>query len=144
MSIFFYVLNLLPCFQVLFENTKNTTLYVVWASAQAMMKSSNGNIFRVTGPLCGEFTPHKGQWRGVLMFPLIYTWTNGLVNNRDAGDLRRHLIHYDVTMIGFMRRNSHAKGVIRWYIFFIHMQYFSSIIQLWSPIINSWSSINQS
>ena len=21
-----------------------------------MMKSSNGNIFRVTGPLCGEFT----------------------------------------------------------------------------------------
>ena len=23
---------------------------------QIMMKSSNGNIFRVTGPLCGEFT----------------------------------------------------------------------------------------
>ena len=32
-----------------------------------MMTSSNGNIFRVTGPLCGEFTgtpvnsSHKGQ-----------------------------------------------------------------------------------
>ena len=27
-----------------------------------MMTSSNGNIFRVTGPLCGEFTgPHKDQ-----------------------------------------------------------------------------------
>ena len=25
-----------------------------------MMTSSNGNIFRVTGPLCGEFTSH--QW----------------------------------------------------------------------------------
>ena len=25
-----------------------------------MMMSSNGNIFRVTGPLCGEFTIH--QW----------------------------------------------------------------------------------
>ena len=25
-----------------------------------MMTSSNGNIFRVTGPLCGEFTGH--QW----------------------------------------------------------------------------------
>ena len=24
-----------------------------------MMTSSNGNIFRVTGPLCGEFTSHR-------------------------------------------------------------------------------------
>ena len=39
-----------------------------------MMTSSNGNIFRVTGPLCGEFTahsPHKGQGRGALLFSLI-------------------------------------------------------------------------
>ena len=28
-----------------------------------MMASSNRNIFRVTGHLCGEFPP-KGQWRG--------------------------------------------------------------------------------
>ena len=27
---------------------------------QSMMTSSNGNIFRVTGPLCGEFTGHRG------------------------------------------------------------------------------------
>ena len=60
------------------------------------MTSSNGNIFRVTDPLCGEFTGHKGQWRGVLMFSLICAWTNGWVNNRDAGDLRRHRAHYDV------------------------------------------------
>ena len=33
--------------------------------------SSNGNIFRVVGPLCGEFTGHKGQWRGTLIFSLI-------------------------------------------------------------------------
>ena len=33
-----------------------------------MMTSPNVNIFRVTGPLCGEFT---GQWRGAFMFPLI-------------------------------------------------------------------------
>ena len=25
----------------------------------SMMTSSNGNIFRVTGPLCGEFTGHR-------------------------------------------------------------------------------------
>ena len=27
--------------------------------AEIMMTSSNGNIFRVTGPLCGEFTGHR-------------------------------------------------------------------------------------
>ena len=36
-----------------------------------IMTSSNWNIFRVTGHLCGEFTGPKGQWRGALMFSLI-------------------------------------------------------------------------
>ena len=59
-----------------------------------IMTSSNGNIFCVTGPLCGEFTGHKGQWRGALMFSLICAWINGWVNNCEAGDLRRHRAHY--------------------------------------------------
>ena len=33
---------------------------------------------------------HKGQWRGALMFSLICAWTNGWLNNRETGDLRRH------------------------------------------------------
>ena len=40
-------------------------------------------------------SPHKGQWRGALMFPLICACINGWVNNRKAGDLRRHRAHYD-------------------------------------------------
>ena len=62
-----------------------------------MMTSSNGNIFRVTGHLCREFTGHRwiprinGQQRGALMLSLICVWINGRVNNREAGDLRRHL-----------------------------------------------------
>ena len=32
-------------------------------------------------------SPHKGQWRGALMFSLIYAWMKGWVNNREAGDL---------------------------------------------------------
>ena len=40
-------------------------------------------------------SPHKGQWRGALMFSLICTWINAGVNNREAGDLRRHSAHYD-------------------------------------------------
>ena len=43
-------------------------------------------------------SPHKGQWRGALMFSLICTWINGWVNNGEAGDLRRHQAHYDVTV----------------------------------------------
>ena len=47
-----------------------------------MMTSSNGNMFRVAGRLCGEFTGH--QWRGDLMFPLICAWINGWAINREA------------------------------------------------------------
>ena len=44
-------------------------------------------------------SPHKGQWRRALMFPLICVWINDWVNNREAGDLRRHLDHYDVSVM---------------------------------------------
>ena len=43
--------------------------------------------------------PHKGQWRGALMFSLIYAWINDWVNNREAGDLRRQHGHYDVIVM---------------------------------------------
>ena len=62
----------------------------------------NWNIFRVTGPLCGKSTghrPHKGQWRGALMFSLICAWTNGWVDNWNAGGFRRRCAHYDVTVM---------------------------------------------
>ena len=44
-------------------------------------------------------TPHKGQWRGALMFYLIYAWINGWVNHGEVGDLRRHRAHYDVNVM---------------------------------------------
>ena len=44
-------------------------------------------------------SPHKGQWRGALIFSLISVWINGWVNNREAGDLRRYRAHYDVTVM---------------------------------------------
>ena len=53
------------------------------------MTSSNGNIFRVTGHLCGA-----------LMFSLISAWIDRWVNNGEAGDLRRHRAHYvDTVMV---------------------------------------------
>ena len=45
-------------------------------------------------------SPHKGQWRGALMFSLICVWINNWVNNGEAGDLRCYRAHYDVTVMG--------------------------------------------
>ena len=90
--------------------------FVYWLR---MMTSSNGNIFRVTGPLCGEFTDHRwiplttqqGQWRGALMFSLICVWINDWANNREAGELRRHRGNYDVTVMDSTRaRSFHSRG----------------------------------
>ena len=47
-------------------------------------------------PVTGKNSPHKGQWRGALMFLWSAPWINDWVNNSEAGDLRRHRAHYDV------------------------------------------------
>ena len=44
-------------------------------------------------------SPHKGQWRGALVFSLICVWINGCVNNREAGDWRCYRAHYDVIVM---------------------------------------------
>ena len=56
-------------------------------------------------------SPHKGQGHWVLMFSLICAWINAWVNNREAGDLRRHRAHYDaIVMILCMRLNNDSHG----------------------------------
>ena len=68
-----------------------------------MMTSSNGNVFHVAGPLWGESTGHRcipiKRASDAELFSLICAWTNGRANHRDAGDLRRHGAHYDVTIM---------------------------------------------
>ena len=44
-------------------------------------------------------SPHKGQWRGTLIFSLICTWINGWVNNCEARDLRCDRAHCDVIVM---------------------------------------------
>ena len=70
------------------------------------MTSSNGNIF-VRGiyrsPVCSL---HKGPWRGALVFSLSCAWINSWVNNRKAGDLRRHRTHYDVSVMNHTGNSS--------------------------------------
>ena len=69
-----------------------------------MMTSSNFPCYR---PFVREITGHrwirltKASDAKFSVFSLICTWTNGWVNNRDADDLRRHLAHYGVTVMGW-------------------------------------------
>ena len=62
-------------------------------------------------------SPHKGQWRGALMIPLIRAWINGWVNAREAGDLKRHRAHYDVSVMESKRYRwllDCLKGLVMW------------------------------
>ena len=80
----------------------NSARWSWWIPANPMVSSSNGNIFRdivQNSPVTGEF-PSQGQWRGGLMFSLIYAGSIGWVNNRDARGLKGHRAHYDVTVMG--------------------------------------------
>ena len=84
---------------------KSPGLMLIFPSRVTMMTSSNGNIFRVTGHLCGEFTGHrwipgtKASDAELWCFLWSAPWINGWVNNREAGDLRRHHAHYDVIVM---------------------------------------------
>ena len=56
-------------------------------------------------------SPHKGQWRGALMFSLICIWIKDWVNNREAGDLRRYRAHYDVIIMNVVNVILPASGL---------------------------------
>ena len=89
-----------------------------------MMMSSNGSIFRVTGPLCGELTGHrwipltKGSDVELWCFLSSAPWISGWVNNREAGDFRRHHAHYNVIVLvwEFTCMNECSRKIIFFYI----------------------------
>ena len=73
----------------------------LWELGQHMMTSSNGKIFRVTGPLCGEFTSHR--WippkKASEAELWCFLWSAPWINHREAGDLLRHRAPYDVIVM---------------------------------------------
>ena len=74
----------------LFVNAWHRMSYISYTpcNVSSMMTSSNGNVFRVTG-----------QGRRPLMFSLICASINSWVNNREAGELRRHRAYHDVIVM---------------------------------------------
>ena len=70
------------------------------------MTSSNGNIFRVTVPLCGTVihrspvdSPQKGTVARTVNVFLLSVWTNCWTNTRSTGNSRRHYRHNDVKSV---------------------------------------------
>ena len=69
-----------------------------------MMTSSNGNIFSrywsfVRGiHLSTKDSPHRGQWRGALIYFYLRINKRLKANSRDDGASRHHGAHYDVTV----------------------------------------------
>ena len=68
-----------------------------------MITSSNKNISALLA-LCagntqvtGEFRSQRPVTQSFDVFSFIYAWTQGWLNNRDAGGWRCHPAHYDVT-----------------------------------------------
>ena len=57
-------------------------------------------------------SPHKGHWRGALMFSLICTWINHWVNNREADDLRRYRVHHDVIVMCIVYPIKYKHGLV--------------------------------
>ena len=86
------------------EHSSPTSIFPVF-----MMTSSNGNMFRVTGfcagnspvtagsPVTGEFLSHRPVTRSFDVF--FDLRLNKRLSKQDAGDLRCHRAHYDVTVM---------------------------------------------
>ena len=83
-------------------------------------------------------TSHKGQWRGALMISLICAWINGCVDNREAGDLRRHRARYDVSVIP-IHIDYYWKGLPALIIFNIRIMSENTSIEQISVAIHQWN-----
>ena len=54
----------------------------------------------VVGKCTGPFNHDDViKWKHFPRYSLIWAWMNGWVNNREAGDLRRNRVHYDVIVM---------------------------------------------
>ena len=79
--------DFLVYFSVSLSHHQMETFPRYWPSVRGIHRSPGNSL-------------HKGQWRGALILSFICACIKRWVNNREAGDLRRHRSHYDVTVMG--------------------------------------------
>ena len=109
MMIMIYGLPTKRCALVLFSCITSDCVYILLSQSPRCNQYHHDDVIKSThfqrywpfvrGIHRSPVNSHqKGQRRGALMFSLICAVTNGWVNNRDAGDLRRNRFYYDVTV----------------------------------------------
>ena len=84
--------------QTMFEGVRQS---VAWWRHQMETISALLAICAGNSSVTGEFPAQRPVSRSFDV-SLISAWINGWVNNREAGDLRRHRAHYDVIVMGFL------------------------------------------
>ena len=103
---------------------------IKWKHFSTLLSLCAGN-----SPVTGEFPSQSPVT--ALMFSLICAWINCWVNNRDAGDLRCHGAHYDVTVILSDVQNKVWASEIRHYNVFSHwLKTGSAIVKKTDPNIS--------
>ena len=105
-------------------------LLSIWATLRIHIFIMTSSTFSaVTGPLWGEFAGHrripltKALTRASDAELWCFLWsaleTNGWVNNRDAGELRRHRTHYDVTVMLVKGLVPNSTSTFKWPCYYI-------------------------
>ena len=78
---------------------------IKWKHFFALLALYAGNT-----PVTGEFLAQRPVTRSFDVF-FDLRWINGWVNNHEAGDLRRHHVHYDVTVMETTKKSQQNKTV---------------------------------
>ena len=86
-------------------------------------------------PVTGEFHAHSPVTRS-LKFSLICAWINGWVNNRETGDLRRHRVHYAVTVMGIIKGGWMDQWMDGWdFLTYTPLQIFAGLRPRQAPVL---------
>ena len=96
--LFFLGLNelMVPVLLMGFTHNSNSLLYddfIKWKHFLRYWPFCAGN-----SPVTGEFPSQRPVTQSFGIF-FIFAWTKGCAIHRDAGDLRFHRFHYDVTVM---------------------------------------------
>ena len=135
-------LDIRKCANIRKMSSENTAVkihpHLPWANEFTSQHKAHDDLikwkhFPCYWPFVRGISPHKGRWRGALIFSLMCAWINGWVSNREASDLRRHRAHYNVTVMKM------ADEIIDWH--FTHLpptisqKHRSSLVAHWR---SSW------
>ena len=128
------------------ESTPSNQIPLMWNLSQqdtVRLLTSSWKHFRRYWPFVREIhrspvnSHHKSQWRGALMFSLIFARTNGWANNRDAGHLRQHHAHYNVSVIKFDQHFTDANRSVEYILLALLIPFYVGGISnygLWYPM----------